>query len=45
MIDIRIEEESGRKREIPEPIDEKGDAQAFAGLVLVIAVKLWQLSN
>ena len=30
---------------LPEPIDEKDDAQAFAGLVLVVAVKLRQLCH
>ena len=34
-----------KRNDVPEPVDEKDDAQAFAGLVLVVAVKLRQLSN
>jgi hypothetical protein len=33
------------KKKLPEPVDKKDDAEAFAGLVFVIFVKLRQLSD
>ncbi len=40
-----LEEKLKSAAALPEPVDEKYDAQAFAGLVLVVDVKLRQLRD
>ena len=34
-----------KRNDVPEPVDEKDDAQAFASLILVVAVKLRKLGH
>jgi hypothetical protein len=34
-----------KRNDVPEPVDEKDDAQAFASLILVVAVKLRELRH
>ena len=34
-----------KRNDVPEPVDEKDDAQAFASLILVVAVELRKLGH
>jgi len=34
-----------KRNDVPEPVDEKDDAQTFASLILVVAVKLRKLGH